>query len=99
MRTGKRTRTDPVRGAGGDRFRTAGLRAVCTLITLLLWWGAGRNARAEAFFDYLYIEANEGDSSGGHAALRFGGETFHFQHETPGILRLRRIDSDAFVNL
>ena len=28
--------------------------------------------------DYLTIAANEGGSSGGHAAIRFGEETFHF---------------------
>lgn len=46
--------------------------------------------------DYLYIEANEGGSSGGHAAIRFGNETYHFQHEHPGVLRLRRDGSEHF---
>src|SRR5215469_12375792 len=30
--------------------------------------------------DYLYIEANEGGSSGGHVALGLGDEVFHFEH-------------------
>ena len=53
---------------------------------------------AASSVDYLYVEANEGDSSGGHVALRFGNETFHFQHENPGILRVRRFESAAFVH-
>jgi hypothetical protein len=48
------------------------------------------------FVDYLYIEANEGGSSGGHVALRFDDETYHFQHESPGLLRLHRDDSADF---
>jgi len=46
--------------------------------------------------DYVYIEANEGGSSGGHTAIRFGDETYHFQHERPGVLRLRRDDWQHF---
>jgi hypothetical protein len=46
--------------------------------------------------DYLYIEANEGGSSGGHSAIRFGDETYHFQHKSPGVLRLRRDDWQHF---
>lgn len=40
-------------------------------------------------FDYLHIEANEGDSSGGHVAVRFGGKVYHFQHRD-GLVRLQR---------
>jgi len=72
------------------------LRVSCTLLAVLLWWGTGHASQSSGFIDYLYIEANEGDSSGGHVAIRFGDETFHFQHETPGILRIRRIASAAF---
>jgi hypothetical protein len=49
--------------------------------------------------DYLYVEANEGDSSGGHAALRFDGQTFHFQYQRPGIIRIQRLESGAFNHL
>src|SRR6516165_6134528 len=73
-----------------------GMRVVSALIVILLWCGTSHAAQATSFIDYLYIEANEGDSSGGHVALRFGDETFHFQHETPGILRIRRFESAAF---
>jgi hypothetical protein len=53
-------------------------------------------ASAPRTLDYLYIEANEGGSSGGHSAIRFGDETYHFQHESPGVLRLHRDDWQHF---
>lgn len=37
---------------------------------------------------YLYIDASEGNASGGHTALRFDKETFHFQHYDGGVIRL-----------
>ncbi len=37
---------------------------------------------------YLYINAREGNASGGHTALRFDTETFHFQHYDGGLIRL-----------
>ncbi len=40
----------------------------------------------DSFFDYLYIEASSGSSAGGHAAVRFGDEVYHFQHDSPGII-------------
>lgn len=42
------------------------------------------------------MAANEGNSSGGHAAIRFDNETFHFQHDTSGIIRIQRLDSPTF---
>ncbi len=59
----------------------AGL-ALCTLV------GIASGALGSSF-DYLYIEANEGDSSGGHAAIRFAGWVYHFQHDR-GLVLLRR---------
>ena len=72
------------------------VRAACFLLALLVVGGTERAASAAHFFDYLHVEANEADSSGGHAAIRFGDQVFHFQHETPGILRIRRHESTAF---
>jgi hypothetical protein len=66
------------------------------LAALLVCMAARGVAGAEAFIGYLYVAPNEGDSSGGHVALRFTNETFHFQHEPPGILRLQRHDAAAF---
>ena len=73
-----------------------GVRATGLLAAVIFWWGPGQAAMAASFIDYLYVEANEGDSSGGHVAIRFDNETFHFQHESPGILRVRRHDAAAF---
>jgi hypothetical protein len=56
----------------------------CLTVTFL---HANRAAAAEAFFDYLYIEASSGSSAGGHAAVRFGEDVYHFQHGEPGIIR------------
>ncbi|HEY5973754.1 MAG TPA: hypothetical protein VIU41_03340 [Geobacteraceae bacterium] len=77
-------------------FHQCALHILLPLLAVLLWWETGHTAQAAHFIDYLYVEANEGDSSGGHVALRFDDETFHFQHETPGILRVRRLASAAF---
>ena len=52
-----------------------------------------------AISHYLQVAANEGDSSGGHTALRFDKETFHFQHETSGIIRIHRLDSKTFDHM
>jgi hypothetical protein len=48
-----------------------------------------------ASFDYLYIRAHEGNASGGHAAVRFGDDTFDFQHDGRWV-RMRREDSRRF---
>ncbi len=47
-------------------------------------------------FDILAVEANEGDSSGGHLAIRFDDQVFHYQHYGPGLLQLRRDRWDDF---
>lgn len=45
------------------------------------------------------MAANEGNSSGGHAAVRFDNVTFHFQHDPSGIIRIQRLDSPTFDHL
>lgn len=45
---------------------------------------------------YLYINASEGNASGGHTALRFNKETYHFQHFDSGIIRIIRHTSTDF---
>lgn len=70
-------------------------RALVLLVTALL--GVPAAAAADTrYIDYLYIEANEGDSSGGHVALQFGADTFHFQQEYGGLIRMRRDDAETF---
>ena len=64
----------------------------------LAMWLSGvlpKSANAQTF-DFLYIEANEGNASGGHAAIKLGDRVFHFQHVEPGFLRLYRSDYSAF---
>ena len=46
--------------------------------------------------NYLYINASEGSASGGHTALRFDKETYHFQHFPGGIIRLVKQASSDF---
>ena len=46
-------------------------------------------------FEYLYIEANEGGSSGGHTAIRFGPHVYHFRN-SDGLLILDRERADDF---
>ena len=49
--------------------------------------------------EYLYINASEGSASGGHAAVRFGDQVFHFEHRAPGILVLARDGFERFRHL
>lgn len=51
----------------------------------------------QATFDYLHVEANEGSSSGGHAAVRVGNSVYDFTHQEGGLLRLRRQHADDFL--
>ena len=74
------------------RRRRAALRWVALLLL-----STSIAAAAEArYVDYLYVEANEGDSSGGHVALRIGADAFHFQQEVGSLIRMRRDDADVF---
>ncbi|MDD5461075.1 MAG: hypothetical protein PHG00_05525 [Methylococcales bacterium] len=56
----------------------------------------GSTAVSSASFDYLYVEASEGNSSGGHSALQFGDEVYHYQHHDSGLIRLLRQDKQPF---
>lgn len=68
-------------------FSAAAIAAALTL--------ASSNA-SSASFNYLYIEASEGNSSGGHAAIQFGDEVYHFQHVDSGLIRLFRQEEKEF---
>ncbi len=58
------------------------------LLILLGWLGVvGMNVVA-AEFNYIYIEANEGNSSGGHVAVQFEDEVFHYQYVEGHLIRL-----------
>jgi len=46
--------------------------------------------------NYIYIDASEGNSSGGHVALQFNGTVYHFQHVDPGLIQLFRENTGDF---
>src|SRR5262247_4624789 len=75
----------------------AALRRLLALgATLLTFVAPAAAAELGRRVDYLYIEANEGGSSGGHVALGLGDEVFHFEHRSPGILVLDVDDLEHF---
>lgn len=47
-------------------------------------------------FAYLYLDANEGQAAGGHAAIRFGDEVYHFEFVDGGLLRAVRETFEPF---
>jgi len=49
-----------------------------------------------ASFQYIYVEASEGNSSGGHSAIQFGDEIYHYQHHDSGLIRLLKQDKQEF---
>ena len=66
------------------------------LISLLLIALSSSPVFAINLFNYIYVESNEGDSSGGHAALQFDNDIFHYQYTDPGIIRLQKQQTDHF---
>jgi hypothetical protein len=54
------------------------------------------SAALSASFNYLYIEASEGNSSGGHTAIQFGDDIYHYQHVDSGLIRLFRQEKNGF---
>jgi len=54
------------------------------------------SAFAINIINYIYVESNEGNSSGGHAALQFNNDVFHYQYSDPGIIRLEKQNTDHF---
>jgi hypothetical protein len=61
------------------------------LLVLLLWAGTA----SAKVVQFLYIEASEGHSSGGHVALQVGEEVYHYQYEN-GFIRLFKKNAEAF---
>ena len=62
----------------------------------LLWIALYPCTVLAAPFEYLYIEASEGNSSGGHSAIEFDDEVYHFQHHDSGLIRLLKQDKQEF---
>jgi hypothetical protein len=71
------------------------LKPVFISTALLALFLASASASA-ASFDYLYVEASEGNSSGGHSAIQFGDEIYHYQHHDSGLIRLLRQEKQEF---
>lgn len=68
------------------------LQTIGVLAALALLPSAG----TAASFNYLYIEAGEGNSSGGHTAIQFDDEIYHYQHVDSGLIRLFRQEKTEF---
>jgi hypothetical protein len=73
-----------------SKLTTLGVQAAMAALFFLT------SAASAASFNYLYIEASEGNSSGGHAAIQFDDEVYHYQHVDPGLIRLFRQEKDEF---
>jgi hypothetical protein len=69
--------------------------AATPLTPLLLALALASSARA-ATVEYLHVEAGEGNSAGGHAAIRFADAVYHFQHREPGVLVPARTSAGTF---
>jgi hypothetical protein len=75
--------------------RTDAARVAAVLLLASLLAPGGATAAAAPAVDYLYADANEGGASGGHVAIRFGDEVFHYEYRAPGMIRLRRDDFEG----
>ena len=79
------------------RLSVVAVVALVVLTTGLVAAAPARAGELDASIDYLYIEANEGGASGGHAAVRLGDRTYHFQYAASGYLEISRHDSAEFL--
>jgi hypothetical protein len=68
------------------------LHAIAVMAALVML----QSAATAASFNYLYIEASEGNSSGGHTAIQFGDDIYHYQHVDSGLIRLFRQEKNQF---
>ncbi len=63
---------------------------------MVLLAAAALAAEASRVLNYLYVDASEGNSSGGHVALQFDDAVYHFQHVDPGLIQLFRENAGDF---
>ncbi len=66
------------------------------MLTLLLFFLPISVFPKDKFLDFIYVDANTGQSSGGHSALRFEDTVIHFQYYPDGIFRVIRESYDRF---
>lgn len=74
--------------------------AIVAMTVLPLWVGttalAASEPRAPEIVEYWTIAANEGESAGGHTALRIDDVVHHLEHRGDGLLQDRRDARGAF---
>ncbi|MEC4747285.1 hypothetical protein [Methylomicrobium sp. Wu6] len=71
-------------------LQTIGVHTVMAALVML------SSPAGAATFNYLYIEASEGNSSGGHTAIQFDDDIYHYQHVDSGLIRLFRQEKNDF---
>jgi hypothetical protein len=67
-----------------------GARWVAAALAVVLCAVEHRAAAVVRSFEYLHVESNSGDSSGGHAAICFADRCYHFQQDEAQTIRLHR---------
>lgn len=55
-----------------------------------LFWAVSAQAEDERTLDFIYVNANTGESAGGHTAIRLGSTVFHYQFFPQGRFLLVR---------
>lgn len=75
--------------------RTQPIASGLSLLLLLIVFSPSP-AFAINSINYIYVESSEGNSSGGHAALQFNNNIFHYQYSDPGIIRLEKQSAEHF---
>lgn len=91
----RRSRRVPRSAANRPARRTWALGWLPLFLVGFLASFGGKPARG-AFLDYVYVDSNEGQASGGHVGLAFGGQIFHFQYRDGGFLLPVRHATGAF---
>src|SRR5262245_17793518 len=80
-----------------SRRRGAGFPVATLVAAFIALVGMPPAAVGSPSLDYVYVDAGEGGSSGGHAGLRLGDLVYHFEFVPPGLVRLRRQTFERFA--
>ena len=93
-----RTASDPFIGVNLRRARFDPFaRRVILLALVGLLFSAVATASTES--EFWFVEANEGQSAGGHAALRLGSRVYHLEHRGDGLIADRRTSPRRFLEV
>lgn len=63
---------------------------VSFLLFIILSFSLYSEIKKDPYFEFIYIDANSGQSSGGHSAIKFGDWVYHFQYYPDNIFHLVR---------